>query len=479
MLELGSRTSLLSLAKLPRTTIAALLQKMSEEDADALIHDWSLWRRENQRPPTDPDWSVWLNLGGRGSGKTRTGAEFVREAIKSGCSRVALVGETAADAREVMVEGESGVLSVCWPHDRDQHGRVVGVPLYEPSKRRLTWQNGAIATTYSSERPDMLRGPQHDAAWCDEIAKWRYYDAWDQLMFGLRLGSDPRTVVTTTPKPTKLLKDILRDPGTRITRSSTFDNRAYLAPTFFRKIVARYHDTRLGRQELLAELLEDTPGALWNRALLDETRIAALDAAGKMAPLPELRRIVVAVDPATTSGEDADETGIIVAGKGHNDHGYVLEDLSFRANPDAWGRRAVMAFFYNRADLLVAEKNQGGEMVGHVLRTAAVALKAQGKIPHSDINFKLVHASRGKATRAEPISALYEQKRVHHVGVLSELEDQMCEFTLDFDRDKAGYSPDRLDAAVWGLHELMLGDFDGEAVAIIAPEHRSNFRGRM
>jgi phage terminase large subunit-like protein len=476
---LDSRTSLLNLAKLPRTTIAALLDQMSEEDADALIHDWPLWRRENQQPPADEEWSVWLNLGGRGSGKTRTGAEFVRDAIRNGCSRVALVAETAADAREVMVEGESGVLSVCWEHDRDIFGRPIGVPLYEPSKRRLTWQTGAIATTYSSERPDMLRGPQHDGAWCDEIAKWRYYDAWDQLMFGLRLGADPRCCVTTTPKPTKLLKDILKDPGTRVTRSSTFDNRAYLAPTFFRKIVNRYKDTRLGRQELLAELLEDTPGALWNRALLDATRIPALDHQGQMTPLPDLQRVVVAVDPATTSGEDANETGIIVAGKGFNDHGYVLEDLSFRASPDGWGRRAVLAYFYNRADCLVAEKNQGGEMVGHVLKTAAVSLKAQGKIPHSDINFKLVHASRGKATRAEPIAALYEQKRVHHVGVLAELEDQMCEFTLDFDPDEAGYSPDRLDATVWGLHDLMLGDFDGEPVAIIAPTHRSNFRGRV
>lgn len=415
-----------SLASLDEAGRAAILADLSDDDLARLEYDWRFWSRPNQIAPAG-NWRTWLLLAGRGFGKTRTGAEWVREATATH-SRIALVAPTAGDVRDVIVEGESGILAISPPWDR---------PAYEPSKRRLTWANGAMATCYSADEPERLRGPQHSAAWCDELAAWRYPDAWDMLMFGLRLGDDPRCVVTTTPKPVKLVRELLRDRTTAVTRGSTYDNRANLAPAFIDQIVRKYEGTRLGRQELNAEVLEDVPGALWSRDALEAARVRA-------AP-EHLRRVVVAIDPAVTSGEDADETGIVVAGVGQDGHGYVIEDLSCRESPQKWAEIAVTAFARHRADRIVAETNQGGEMVEATIRMVA-----------SRVPFTAVHASRGKYVRAEPVAALYEQSRVHHVGSMPMLEDQMCMFTPDFDRKANGYSPDRVDALVWAMTELMV-----------------------
>ncbi len=380
--------------------------------------------------PPPGDWRIWLLLAGRGFGKTRTGAELTGAKVKTGAARrIALVGPTAADVRNVMVEGESGLLAAAGPAQR---------PRWEPSKGRLTWPNGAVATTYSADQPERLRGPQHDFAWCDELAAWRYPAAWDMLMFGLRLGQDPRVVVTTTPKPIKLIRELLAAPDVAVTRGTTYDNRANLAPAFLRQIIRRYEGTRLGRQELEAEILDDVPGALWTRERIEHARVGH-DAR------PELARIVVAIDPAATSGEEADETGLVVAGSDYAGHGWVLADLSGRYAPPEWARRAIAAYRDWRADRIVAEVNNGGDMVAATLRMI-----------DPEAPFSAVRASRGKSARAEPVAALYEQGRIHHVGAFSQLEDQMCAFTSDFDRARAGYSPDRVDALVWALSALLV-----------------------
>jgi len=351
------------------------------------------------------------------------------QAASGQASRIALVAATAADARDVLVEGESGILAVAPPWCR---------PIYEPSKRRLTWPNGVIATTFSAEEPDRLRGPQHDAAVCDELASWSHPETWDMLQFGLRLGRKPRCLIATTPRPTKLLRELLAREGhdVVVTRGSSYDNKANLAPAFFAQIVKKYEGTRLGRQELNAELLEDTPGALWSQGLIDGTRISAA---------PELTRIVVAIDPAATSGEDADETGVVVVGQDEKGEGYVLADCSGRYTPIEWARIAISAYRSHHADRIVAERNNGGDMVEATLRMV-----------DQNVPVTTVWASRGKVTRAEPISALYEQGRMHHVGTFPQLEDQMTNFTSDFDREAAGYSPDRLDAMVWAATELLV-----------------------
>jgi phage terminase large subunit-like protein len=347
---------------------------------------------------------------------------------------VALVAETAADARDVMVEGESGILAVHPPGFR---------PLYQPSRRRLIWPNGARATLYNAIEPDQLRGPQHDLAWSDELAKWRHAQAtWDQLQFGLRLGARPRQCVTTTPRPIAIVKALMQDSDTVVTRGTSRENLANLAPAFIRRIIKRYEGTRLGRQELDAEILEDLPGALWTRDRIEALRRTAA---------PELVRVVVAIDPAASSGAAGGETGIVVAGRGRDGHGYVLDDLSRKASPDAWGRAAVEAYHRWQADRVVAEVNHGGEMVEHVIRTVDAA-----------VPYKALRASRGKIARAEPVAALDEQGRVHHVGAFPELEDQMCALTGDYDRATAGSSPDRVDARVWALTELLLGATSGE-----------------
>jgi phage terminase large subunit-like protein len=412
------------LAALPGHKRDIYISSLSDAEAEALKYDWRFNARPNQLAPPG-DWSGWLVLAGRGFGKTRTGAEWVRQ-VKDHVPRLALIAPTAADARDVMVEGVSGVMAIAPPWDR---------PRYEPSKRRLTWANGAVATVFSADEPERLRGPQHGALWADELAAWRYPEAWDMALMGLRLGIHPRFVVTTTPKPIKLIRTLLSDPAIIVTRGSTYDNHANLAPNFLSTIIRKYEGTRLGRQELNAELLEDTPGALWTLAVIDAARVSVA---------PALSRVVIAVDPAASSGENADETGITAQGR-LGEHAYVLDDRSGRYRPDEWARRAVALYHHYKADAIVAEANNGGEMVAHTIR-----------VVEPDARIKLVHASRGKVTRAEPISALYEQGRVHHVGVLHTLEEQMRNFSAAFDRASMGYSPDRLDALVWGLSELML-----------------------
>lgn len=402
--------------------IIKFVKQLSTDEMNLLFYNWEVWARENQLPPKS-DWIVWLILAGRGWGKTRTGGQFILDEVRNGKRRIALVAPTAADARDVMVEGESGILNIAAPWEK---------PLYEPSKRRLTFPNGAIATTYSADEPERLRGPQHDAAWADEMCSWRHPEAYDMLMFGLRLGTNPRVVITTTPKPIKILKEIMKTPKTEITRGSTYDNAENLASAFLNTIITKYEGTRLGRQELNAEILEDTPGALWNRAVLDNYRLHEY---------PEkLDRVVVGVDPAISSNEDSDETGIVVAGsKGLE--GYVLADYSGNLKPAAWARRAVDAYYDHNADYIVAESNQGGEMVSHTIHTI-----------DPNVPVKLIHASRGKQTRAEPISALYEQGRVHHVGNLGTLEDQLTTWVPG-----AEDSPDRLDALVHAITALLIG----------------------
>jgi len=406
-----------------------MANSFSAQLVDALENSWLAVARPNQLPPPG-DWQIWLLLAGRGFGKTRTLAEWVCDQVTLGrAARIALVAATAADARDVLVEGESGILAVAPRWFR---------PIYESSKRRLTWPNGAIATTFSAEEPERLRGPQHDAAVCDELGAWSRPETWDMLQFGLRLGQKPRCLVATTPRPTKLIRELLAREGRDVvvTRGSTYENRANLAPGFFDQVIGKYEGTRLGRQELNAELLEDTPGALWSHGIIDAARQAAA---------PNLARIVVAIDPAMTSGEDADETGILVVGKDHQGHGYVLADVSGRYQPIEWAKIAIAAYRTHHADRIVAERNNGGDMVEATIRMV-----------DPNVPVTTVWASRGKVTRAEPISALYEQGRMHHVGGFPQLEDQMTNFTSDFDRQKAGYSPDRLDALVFATTELLV-----------------------
>jgi predicted phage terminase large subunit-like protein len=414
---------------------------MSKAKARRLLHQWEFWPRHKGQIRPAGDWRIWLLLAGRGFGKTRTGAEYVRAMVESRqARRIALVAPTALDARSIMVEGESGLLSIGPPHER---------PHYEPSLHRLTWKKyGAVATLFSADEPNRLRGPQHDLAWCDELAAWRYPAAWDMLMFGLRLagpgGQDPRCVVPTTPRPIRLVRELLADPTVAVTRGKTADNAGNLAPAFLAQIVRRYEGTRLGRQELDGELLDDMPGALWTHALIDAARVTAH---------PQLIRIVVAIDPAATSGEHADETGIVVVGRDTEGHGYVLEDGSGRYAPLEWARAAIRACSTYQADRIVAEVNNGGEMVEAMLRTV-----------DPNVPFTAVHAAHGKVARAEPVAALYEQGRVHHLGAFAALEDQMCAFSADFDRDRAGYSPDRVDALVWALTELFLELHPGSGI---------------
>ncbi len=400
----------------------------------ALLADWRKnWARDDQLQPAG-DWTTWLILGGRGAGKTRAGAEWVRALVLGrifeaggAIERVALVGETIADVRDVMVLGESGLLSLDWGKTR---------PRWVGSKRKLEMPNGAIAMAFSSEDPESLRGPQFSAAWCDELAKWRYPDAtFDMLQFGLRLGHRPRQLVTTTPRPIPLLKRIIADAGTVTTKARTADNAKNLAKTFLTQVVARYAGTRLGRQELEAELIEERTDALWHRGEIEMCRVAAA---------PDLRRIVVAIDPPASSGEGSDACGIVAAGIASDGIGYVLTDATEeRLSPARWAKRAVDLFHRLEADRIVAEVNQGGDMVEAVIRQA-----------DESVPVEKVRASRGKYLRAEPVAALYEQGKVKHVGAFPALEDEMCDFALG--GLSSGRSPDRLDALVWALSALML-----------------------
>lgn len=415
-----------ALVALPEEDRLAIISELSPSERTALIYDWNLWARDKQRVPAG-DWETWAIIAGRGFGKTRTGAETIRWMVRMGYRYLALVGRTAADVRNVMVEGESGLLSVFPKHQR---------PDYQPSKRQIRFHTGALGFTYSADKPELLRGPQHDGAWCDELAAWRYADSWDQLQFGLRLGKRPLAVVTTTPRPTPLVKSVVKDAKTIVTVGTTFENSANLAPSALSKLLRKYEKTRLGQQELYAIILDDTPGALWRRKQIEALRVTQT---------PDLIRIVVAIDPQGTANSDeiTSETGIIVAGLGADGHGYVLEDLTISDTPSQWGKQAVTGYHKYNADRIIGEVNNGGDMVETVVRIA-----------NPNVPFSQVRASRGKTTRAEPVSALYEQGRIHHVGLFGELEDQMCTW-LQGDK-----SPDRMDALVWAITELML---DGEA----------------
>jgi phage terminase large subunit-like protein len=376
--------------------------------------------RDSQRTPPG-DWRTWLILAGRGWGKTLTGAEDVKAfGLAHPGSRLAVVGRTFADARDTCIEGHTGLLSILPPS---------AVRLWNRSLGELALMNETRIKVYSADEPDRMRGPQHHRVWCDELAAWNHQEAWDQLMFGLRLGADPRAVVTTTPRPSRLVRDLAEAPTTHLTRGATYENLDNLPPAYREQILARYEGTRLGRQEILGEILLDVPGALWTWAMLEDRRVA-----------PDLTRCVVAIDPAVTSGEESDETGIVVAGLGADGRGYVLADRSCRLSPDGWARRAVQAYDDYAADLVLGEVNNGGDLVEQTIRTV-----------RRSIPYRKVHASRGKAVRAQPVAALYEQGKVSHAEVFAELEEQLTSWTPE-----SGTSPDRLDALVWALTELMV-----------------------
>lgn len=412
------------------------LASLSPEEAELFTAEMEkpqlkAWReiaRPEQLMP-EGDWFTWAFIAGRGAGKTRSAAEAVIEVARKPNLRIALVGRNPADVRDVMVEGDSGILACA---------RGLAIE-YEPSKSRLTFPNGTRAYIYSAEVPSKLRGPQHHFAWADELSSWNdafkgdaVDTAWNNLVLGLRLGQKPQVIVTTTPKNNKLTKTIMNRPSTVITRGSTYDNLANLAPVFREQVLSSYEGTRIGRQELLGELLEDIEGALWSNSMLEDALVDAV---------PDMARIVVAIDPSGGSGEDNDEQGIIIAGQGVDGFYYVLDDRSCKLSPNGWASRAVAAYHEYQADKLVAEKNFGGDMVEAIIRQV-----------DSKVNFKMVSASRGKMQRAEPIAALYEQGKVKHVKGLEQLEQQMVSWTpLD------GSSPDRMDAMVWAITELAFG----------------------
>lgn len=417
----------------------ALWAALTPQIRALLEGQWGLLARDDQLPPDRApgggDWTIWTILGGRGAGKTRSGAEWIkglalglpwltRRPVRS----IALVGETFADVRDVMVDGPSGLLAIHAKRDR---------PTWIATRRRLEWPNGAVALAFSAEDPESLRGPQFEAAWADEIAKWRHADAtWDQLQFGLRLGERPREVVTTTPRPIPLLKRLLADPRVALSRASTAANAANLAPSFFEAVVGRYAGTRLGRQELDGEMIEDRPDALWTRDLIESCRAETH---------PPLVRIAVAVDPPATSRAGADACGIVAAGMDASGICHVLADVSEAGlRPTAWAAKAVMLYRRLEADALVVEVNQGGDMVSAVIREVDQGCAI---VP--------VRATRGKHLRAEPVAVLYAQGRVRHVGPHPALEDELCDFGPG--GLSSGRSPDRLDALVWAITHLALG----------------------
>ena len=408
------------------------LAELTEAERRELAHDWPLFARPEQLPPKG-DWRIWLILAGRGFGKTRAGAEWVRGVAEAnGSARIALVGASLAEARSVMVEGESGILALS-PNQRR--------PAFEPSLRRIMWPNGAQASLYSGGEPDSLRGAQHSHAWCDEIAKWdnsgdRASQTWNNLLFGLRLGEKPQVVATTTPRAVPLLRRLLDGQQVVVTRGKTEDNRINLPARFIRDIRRSFGASALARQELDGELIADHAGALWTRAMLEQCR--------EVAPSSPAARVVIGVDPPASSGGDA--CGIVVVALGRDGLARVLADASVtRPTPERWARAVAEAAHIWGADRVVAEANQGGAMVESVLRAADVGLP-----------LRLVHARVGKAARAEPVAALYEAGKVRHAGQFPALEDELCGLVAGGEYRGPGRSPDRADAAVWALTELML-----------------------
>jgi len=435
----------------PEAERQAAIDALPAATRAVLAYHWRFWARPSQIEP-EGDWTYWLMLAGRGFGKTRAGSETVRRWIRT-CDMVNLIGATVDDAREIMIEGQSGILAICPDDER---------PDYKKTERKLIWPNGAVSLIFTADEPERLRGKQHKKLWADELAAWRYQEAWDQAKFGLRLGERPQAVITTTPKPLAHIADLLKDKATVVTRGTTYENKANLAPSFFDAIIKRYEGTRLGRQELRAEVLSDTPGALWSHEMIRHIPVSAV---------PQLSRIVVAVDPPATSHENSNECGIVAVGQAaprpfdrlaaqgrqaQSDAAYVLADRSGVMAPHEWALKAVNLYRELEADIIVAEVNQGGDMVDAVIRSVD---------PHVPV--KSVRASRGKAIRAEPVSALYARGIVYHCELFEVLEDQMCAFTPDFDRAENG-SPDRLDALVWGLTEL----FPALTAPVVLPKPR-------
>ena len=413
--------------KSPTAFKRRFLNSLSNDDLLNLQYDWMFHARPKQLIPPG-DWAVWLILSGRGFGKTRVGAETVRHYVESKqYGRIALIADTARDARDVMVEGESGIMETAHPLFR---------PTYTPSMRKVEWPNGTVAHTYSSEAFEALRGPQHDLIWMDELAKFQYaQETYDQAMFGLRLGEQPRAIITTTPRPIKIIKNLIDDPTCIVTTGSTFENAANLPAIAIERLKSIYEGTRLGQQELYAKVLTDNPNSLWKANDIDAPRIKEDDA-------PETYdRIVVAIDPAVTSKETSDETGIIVAAK-KGDQGYVLFDGSMKGTPDAWCKKAITLYNHYSAGRIIGEVNNGGDLIETILR-------------HQDrsVSYKSVRASRGKQVRAELIAALYEQHRIHHVGMFEGLESQMVDFDPTLG-SKIAQQDDRMDALVWAITEL-------------------------
>ena len=400
---------------------------LNRREKARLKYHWPLHARESQLPP-DGDWDTWLILAGRGFGKTRTGAEWVRDQVENNrATRIALVARALDEAQSVMIEGESGILNISpqW-----------NMPTYEPSKRKLTWPNGAFALVFSSHEPDQLRGPQFDAAWCDELASWQYpNETWDNLNFALRLGRRPRSIVTTTPKAVDLVRSLPNRPGVHVTRGSTYENQDNLPPSFFNGLIDQYDGTRIGRQEIHAELMDEDEDALWKREWIEKARLRTQ---------PPLSRIVVAVDPAMSTGPTSSETGIVVVGADmRRQHAYVLADESGRLSPNNWALRVIHLYDKFNATMIVVEDNAGGQMAEATIQNAV----------DRTLPVKTVKARRGKYIRAEPVASLYEQSRVHHVGRFPALEDQMCTWNADLGPSQ---SPDRADALVHAVTQLIL-----------------------
>ena len=415
------------MAALYPTYRKSLLDGLDDAQLLALETTWRRWWARPKQLAPPGNWTIWVIRAGRGFGKTRSASEWVREKVMAGeARRIALVSDTAADTRDVMIRGPAGLCSIGPPSER---------PVYRASDRTVTWPNGAVAIAYSAEAPELLRGPEHDLAWCDELAKWRNLrkvdveggTAWDNLLFGLRIGEHPQVCISTTPRNVPTVRRILQDPSAVVVQASTYENLQNLSP-LYRQTIQRFEGTRLGRQELEGDILDDNPGALWNHAGLDLLRVCTH---------PALVRIGLAIDPAVSAEETSADTGIIVAGLGVDGHGYVLDDLTVHDLPAAWARAALNGYARWRSGTIVAEVNNGGNLVEHTLRTTCG--------PKEYFRYEAVHAAQGKIARAEPISALYQRGMVHHVGSFPELEDQMCTWT------PGQKSPDRLDALVWVL----------------------------
>jgi len=443
---------------LPLGDRAELIDSISPEEAMSLYYDWRFWARPEQLEPKELGRNgkfIWFSLSGRGTGKTRQYAEWVIDKVQNyGYRYISLIGAAADEVRNIMIEGESGILNCSPPWF---------IPIYEPSKKRLLWPNGAVAQIFYGSEPDKARGAQSDLVWMDELAKWKYPEqAFDNILLGLRLGENPLCGVSTTPRPTKFIKELVERPEVIVTRGHTMDNIDNLAEPFIHTVIRKYMGTRLGRQELDAVILDDNPNALWKRKDLDDYRVEKA---------PDLYRIITAVDPEATDSEESSETGIVIVGEGkampgmrNQDlpHFYVIDDMSLKGSPNGWGRQVVTAFNKYECDRIIAEKNNGGDMVKSTIHNV------DAKVP-----FSPVWASRGKYVRAEPISALYEQGRVHHVGSFPILEDQLCEWV------PGEKSPDRLDALVWGVTWLSEKESIAQAPSVRAHGKNPKFRSKV